>query len=68
MTSHTEQTPQKENATVFFIVVLMFILIVPMLGAIAKSSSKNHSEKGSTVQQNEIHGESESHGEHHGNH
>lgn len=68
MSLHTEQTPQKENATVLIVVVLMFILIAPILGAIAKSGSKSHSEKENTLQQNEIHGEFENHREHNGNH
>lgn len=73
MASHTEQTPQKENATVFIIVVLMFIIIAPVLGAIGKSSScskdcEKTDGKGNTEQHDAHHGESESHEEHHGGH
>jgi len=69
MASHTEQTQQKENATVFIIVVLMFILIAPILGVIAKSSQTSSGIKHAhTEQHDEHHGESESHEEHHGGH
>ncbi len=69
MTSHTEQTLQKENATVFIIVVFMFILIAPLLGVIAKSSHTSSGTKhADTEQHDEHHGNPESHDAQHGGH
>jgi flagellar basal body-associated protein FliL len=69
MALHTEQTPQKDNTTVLIIVVLMFILITPILGAIAKSSkTSSGKEHVDTEQHEEHHGKSESHNAQHGGH
>lgn len=68
LTEHTH-TPQKENVTVFVIVVLMFIIIVPVIGAIGKASNcSKDCDKHKTEQHDGHHGESESHEEHHGGH